>query len=316
MDLNTKHTASFAEPDHLDKAILQTLIYFDIFQYPLNASEVTRNCSHPNLSTLEVAQRLKAMTEKGWLNQAEGFFFIGEEDGRVARRLQGNALASERLVKARQVSRFIARFPYVRAVMLSGSLSKDYMEPESDIDYFIVTQPGRLWIARTFLILYKKVVLLNSHKNFCVNYFVDTEHLEIEDKNQFTATEVAFLLPTIGAGLYADFRKSNAWANEFYPNFAPRPVDDCPNVKPRGVQKFLEWILNGRLGESIDGWFMKRTLKRWQQKFPDLPKPVFDVAMRSRRYVSKHHPQAYQRRVLGKIEEKEVWFSNTFNIKW
>ncbi|MEZ4965453.1 MAG: hypothetical protein R2791_09430 [Saprospiraceae bacterium] len=54
--------------------------------------------------------------------------------------------------------------------------------------------------------------MLNSHKYFCVNYFVDTEHLEIEDKNLFTATETVTLLPLYGRDWYEGFYKALSWA--------------------------------------------------------------------------------------------------------
>ena len=61
--------------------------------------------------------------------------------------------------KALTVSRLISKFPYVEGVGISGSLSKGYYDDDGDIDFFIITSPKRLWIARTFLILYKKLFL-------------------------------------------------------------------------------------------------------------------------------------------------------------
>ena len=88
---------------------------------------------------------------------------------------------------------------------ISGSLSKGYYDDDGDIDFFIITSPKRLWIARTFLILYKKIFLLNSRKYFCVNYFISSNALEIEEKNIFTATELTTLLPMFGNGSFHKF---------------------------------------------------------------------------------------------------------------
>ena len=80
------------------------------------------------------------------------------------------------------MTKFISKFPYVRAILLSGSISKGYMDKDSDVDYFIITQPNRLWVTRLLLMLFKKIFLFNSRKVFCINYFVDSEKLEIEEK--------------------------------------------------------------------------------------------------------------------------------------
>ena len=96
------------------------------------------------------------------------------------------------------------------------------MDEKSDLDFFIITAPKRLWIARTLLVMYKRFFLFNSHKYFCVNYFVDEDHLEIEEKNLFTATELATVIPLYGQVHYTNLLKANPWLKRFFPNYTPR----------------------------------------------------------------------------------------------
>lgn len=299
----------------LDASLVRSLLYFDIFSYPLTAPELFRACSVAGICLGQVQERLTTLVQNGSIGEQDGYYYVDQGPEKIARRLKGNALAEQRLVKAYQVSKLIGKFPYVRAVMLSGSLSKDYMEEDSDIDYFIVTEPGRLWICRTLLILYKKIILLNSHENFCVNYFVDTDHLEIEDKNIFTATEVSFVVPTYNYEVYQAFREQNTWSREIYPHFDPRPKKECHPAKPTWFKRRAEWLMNGRLGTSLDNWCMKRTLKRWQAKFPDFDEESFEVALRSRKYVSKHHPRRFQQIVTQKLAAKEAAFQERVGIQ-
>jgi predicted nucleotidyltransferase len=88
------------------------------------------------------------------------------------------------------VTHVIKRFPFVRGVFVTGSLSKNSSDSSSDLDFMVITRKGRLWIARTLLMLFKKIFLLNSYKYFCINFLLSEDNLEIEDKNVFTATEV------------------------------------------------------------------------------------------------------------------------------
>ncbi|MEM0997439.1 MAG: nucleotidyltransferase domain-containing protein [Bacteroidota bacterium] len=299
----------------LEKAFVQTLLYFDIFQYPLRKDELLRTCRRNIDDPPAAAEILDQLVGTGLIIREEGFHYIGAGAGYVERRKQGNARADFRMKKARKVSRFIAKFPYVRGVMLSGSISKNYMEPDSDIDYFIVTQPGRLWVARTLLVLYKKVFLLNSHRNFCVNYFVDTDHLMIEDKNLFTATEMIYLLPTCNAELYHRLRGQNKWADEFYPNFGFRETEACHPEQSSLLGRGLEKILGGRLGERIDTWCMQRTFSRWQHKFAHFDPERFEITLRTRKYVSKHHPANYQQYVTNSLRKKAAEFERTHRVK-
>jgi hypothetical protein len=289
----------------VEAGVLKNLLYFDIFQYPLTAQELRK--LHPNRDAEPdtIADALAQLTAHKLVHQYGEFYQIAEAPVYADRRIRGNDLAAKRLQRAFQRSRFVAAFPFVEAVMISGSLSKNYMEDGSDIDFFVITQPGRLWIARTLLIAYKKLFLFNSHKEFCLNYFIDTDHLEIEDKNIFTATEVAFLLPTHNPDLYKKFRAANTWADNFYPHHGLRCLEQCEEIKRGPMKRLGEWLLNGRLGEALDARFMRLTMGRWQKKFTHLEQQRFEVAMRSRKYVSKHHPSAFQDRVIGKLQTKQ-----------
>ena len=77
---------------------------------------------------------------------------------------------------AKRVGTFIHRFPYVRGVYLSGSLSKHGITgKDDDLDFFIITKAGRVWAAKLLLIAFKKIVLLNSEKYFCINLLMSEE---------------------------------------------------------------------------------------------------------------------------------------------
>ncbi len=232
----------------------------------------------------------------------------------LKKRLNGNKNAEKFVPKAYQNAQLIGSFPFVRAVGISGSLSKGYMDESGDVDYFIITEPERLWIARTLLILYKKVFLLNNRKYFCVNYFIDTNHLEIPDKNIFTATEILTLIPAYNAQLFESFVTKNLWTKDFLPNKLPAKIDiGTPSDKK--IKKIAEGFLKNKLGETLDLLLMKLTLKKWKSKFKHIQETDFDLALRTRKYVSKHHPQGFQQKVLSAIDKKIGVFESTNNLK-
>ena len=163
------------------------------------------------------------------------------------------------------------------------------------------------------LILFKKIILLNSKKYFCVNYFIDTDNLEIPDKNIFTATELVHIIPTYNAELYNDFISSNSWVRSFYPNkkmFEGR-LPSGNNL----IKRISEKMLSGRMGEKIDKWCFQRTIGHWKKKFPEFNEEEFDLNLRSKKNVSKHHPQGFQFKVTKAYEEKIKWFEKKLNIK-
>lgn len=194
-------------------------------------------------------------------------------------------------------AKLIRSFPFVRAIGISGSLSKNVMNDDGDIDYFIITKPGRLWVCRTFLVVFKKLFLFDSKKYFCVNYFIDEENLIILEHNIFTAIETKFLLPVYNAKLIGEFKEANNWSNDFVLPF-DHPIHVNELKGKSWIGRFFELILKGRLGDRFDLWLMKFTYKRWEKKFKDFNATKFELTMRSNRGVSKHHPRDFQNKVL------------------
>ena len=297
-------TISTAVESPTARAIVRTLLYFEIFSYPLTAEEVFRFSTCPDATFEKDFERLQNLVRQGVVFQFGHFYQTQNDPTWAQRRLDCNHRADSLLPIARRIARFIGAFPFIKGVFVSGSLSKHCMSADSDIDFFLITESGRLWLARTLLVLFKKIFLFNSHKYFCVNYFVDTGHLEIEEKNLFTATETVTLLPMYGREWYAAFCDANRWAWEQYPNISLRPVEGVPQESRPLLKKMFEWILNGKVGDWLDAKAMHLTVGFWRKKFGHLDQNTFNVALKSRRYVSKHHPLHFQEKVLATFERR------------
>ncbi len=287
-----------------ERAIVQVLLYFEMFSYPLTAEEILQFSNDPGTTLADVQNRLQDMVNRGLAFRFSSFFQSKNDPAWVLQRQESNRRADKILPVARRMARLINCFPFIRGVFVSGSLSKHCMRADSDIDFFLITEPGRLWLARTMLVCFKKVFLFNSHKYFCVNYFIDTEHLEIEEKNQFTATETATLLPMYGSDWYGSFCRANSWVHDFLPHFPPRTTRDTPAHHAGILKKTLERLLGGRIGNWLDEQAMHVTVGYWRRKFRHFDDNTFDGALKSRRYVSKHHPLYFQKSVLEYLSRR------------
>ena len=289
----------------LKKHIVRTLLYYDIFNYPLKSAEVFRFLGTNSITEHDVLQALNKLTEDLVVFKFEDFYSVQPSDSTVHRRKKGNLAAEGFYQLANKKAAFMAKFPFVRAVLASGSLSKGYMDEKSDLDFFIVTAPKRLWIARTLLVTYKWVFLFNSHKYFCANYFVDEDHLEIEEKNLFTATELATALPLYGAQYYQRLMAENSWLKGFFPNYSPRPTGTVPESKTAGFKKMLESCANLLGGDTIESFCRRITRARWKRLYQkEYPTVDFEIAFKSKAYASKNHPKHFQRKVMDLYEKK------------
>lgn len=292
---------------------LKPLLYFSLFQYPLTEAEIF--AFSEGTSKEKVKAELDDLVRDQIIFFIDGFYLCDNNPANIKRRISGNKMAENIHIKANKVSKFISKFPYIEGVGISGSLSKGYYDDEGDIDFFIITSPNRLWIARTLLILYKKLFLLNSKKYFCVNYFISSNSLEIDEKNRFTATELVTLMPMYGNGSFRDFYKQNTWVHRFLPNktISEGLVNMNPVTKPL-FSRLTEKALNNKLGEKLDAFFLKITYKKWKIKFNNMEERHFNIALKSTKNVSKHHPLNFQRKVIDRLNNKYDELKKKHNI--
>lgn len=296
------------------KSIIKTLAYYDIFNYPLTAEEIYNYLGTNHVSSMDVVNEIEKLCKDGLIYNKNNFYLLTNNDNYISRRIDGNKLAEKKMDSAFRMTKFISKFPYVRAILLSGSISKGYMEKDSDVDYFIITHPNRLWVTRLLLMVFKKIFLLNSRKVFCINYFVDTETLEIEEKNIFTATELTTLIPTYGTELYEALYSQNIWIKEFYPNFPKRDTVGIPENKNSLIKKSFEKLLNNSFGDKLDDFAMSLFEKSNLRKYRGYNSKDFQVAFKTSKHESKHHPKFFQKRVLEAFNDKIKSFEDTYSI--
>jgi hypothetical protein len=297
-------------------AALSTLLYFDLFHHALTEEEIHQYLHFTPMPFEETAKSIDTLVSEGFVQKTNNHFYLsGANREIIEKRKQGEEASGKALRTAKKYTRIIAMFPFVRAVFISGSLSKGYVDKNSDIDYFIVTAPNRLWLSRTLLILFKKIFLLNSRKNFCLNYFVSSDSLEIPDRNIFTATELVSVIPTFNYTEYKKFFSCNKWCQKFLPNFERRSSEHCIKPPTPFLKMFFEKLLSGKPGNFLDSLSFKITVGFWKKKFAHLDPSDFHHRFRSSKKVSKHHPLGYQFKILSAFQEKVKSFELNSGIK-
>lgn len=259
-------------PSPGEAAILRTVLYADLFNYPLTASEIHRYLIGEALS-LDAVQA--TLPSSSWLAdrvaQESGFYMAADRENLAALRQARAAPAARLWHDARRYGRLIARLPFVRMVAVTGALAMDNVEAGDDIDYLIVTAPGRVWLARALTILVVRLARL-AGANLCPNYLLAETSLQLDERDLFVAHELVQMTPLAGHAVYWQMRTLNRWAADYLPNALSAPVatqSDSnrlePDAAPRGPgRRWLEWPLAGRLGDAVEGWERRRKLKKFQ----------------------------------------------------
>jgi len=299
---NLKNVSS----EKAELTILKTLAYFDIFDYPLSEREI-KNFLGSSLPDKTFSAALQNLVLQKKIFKVAEFYSLYDNPARAERRLLGNMRAEGLLVQARRIGSFLYGFPYVRAVAVSGSLSKGYAEEKADIDFFIITKTGRLWIARTILHLFKKLTFLTGRQDlYCMNYFIDEQALLIPERNIFIATEIVTLLPVAGPSTFNEFFRVNQWVGEWLPEHAPLHGSKRITEKNSFFKRIAEWFFNNRLGDRLDNGLHNWTTRRWRRKEARLQKNSKGRVMNllTGKHFAKSDPEAFQKKIVDLYEDK------------
>jgi len=292
-------------------ALLRTLLYFDVFSYPLSEAELYANAA-VDLPEDDFRDALNCLERRGLLRKQSGFLILPHtDDSVIERRQKGNEGATRMMPEAQAYSMKIAAFPFVEGICLSGGLSKNYYDKDGDIDYLIMTRSDRLWVCRTLLIIRYKLLPASRKRFWCINYFIGASALRVPDTNYFVSTELSHLIPTVNYQFYEDMLNANSWYLRDYPNKARIPAGESADL-PSGITKrTIEWLLSGAFGAWLDDRLLAYTLRRWRSKYPEMSEEDFELQFRSRKNVCKRHTHGFQNKVLTAWEEKIRLFEVT-----
>ncbi len=290
----------------LQRGILQALLYYDIWQYPLNTKELYAFLPGTKLSFQEFCAYLAADGPGESVGEHEGYFFVKSTTTAVVSQREARQLHARRMWRmARLSTHIIKRFPFVRGVFVSGDLSKNATVPSSDVDFFILTSPRRLWIARALLILFKKIFLLNKKKFFCLNFFVTTDHLLLEERNVYLATEIAHLKPLYGSTLFDDYMTANMWIREYFPNFDLQLLPSTTANNRRSLLQIMLEIPFALLpADALDSYLLHAMRRVWRNRYPDLDESTRERIFHSTRQESRAYGGDFQDKILTLYEHK------------
>ena len=285
--------------------ILATLAYFDMFSYPLTIDEIYLYLP-AKYDQKEYGHALRSLVIERHVHKFEKYYSLRNDYFLAERREKGNTKASELMAIAKKVGDLLIRFPYVRGVAISGSLSKNFADDDSDIDFFIVTAPNRLWIARTAMHLFKKLTfLVKKEQYFCMNYYVDERDLLIHEKNIYTAIEVATLIPINGDTVFQQFFAANAWTRDYLPNKCLR-LSTAKPAKNSLLKRSVEFVFNNRVGNGIDNILMRITKYRWHKKMCMQKRNNRGIimAMDAGKHYTKPDPVNFQNKLINNYQYK------------
>lgn len=257
------------------ESILKTLLYSDIFDYPLSKEEIWKFLISKNKEDKQ--SFLKYLNLKNHLfDYKNNFYFIKGRIEIIKKRQEKEKYSLEKVKFAKKIIQKISLIPTVYFIGISGALAMKNSDKDDDIDLFVVTAKNSVWTTRLimvivliFLRVYRKRNGENVSNKICLNMLVDDSSLSFsKDRNDlYTAHEIAQILPIFNRNeTYERFINSNIWIKDFLPNaFSQKPI--IPFVsKTSFINKAINYLLRipiiEFLARSIQFRYMKKHITK------------------------------------------------------
>lgn len=211
----------------MDECIIETLSYFDIFDYPLTFSELKKfsGCEIDNSD-----DELYALIESiPVIQETNGYYYFLGRRSIVAKRIDRSDVSIHKIAKAKIIAKLLSFIPSIEYIGASGSLSMNNASITDDIDLFIITKERTLWLTRlavnTILVLLRQKrgrLDKNSKDKICPNMFLEMGNLAFSTKRKtlYTAHEIVQMKTLFDRNnIYGFFLNKNKWVADFFPNF-------------------------------------------------------------------------------------------------
>ncbi len=209
----------------LAQSILATLIYHDIFDYPLTDREIHHYLIGTRSNFSKVKSALSMLTNKRQVARSSDFYALPKRNRLFKLRKQRDRFSSVKLKRAKIYANILKVIPTVKLAAISGALAMQNSHKNDDIDLVLITSSGSIWttrfLANLLLWPFKRDPAGQKISNrACLNLFLDEAHLTVKEQNLYTAHEIAQMkLIWNRENTYQRLIKTNSWIKKYLPNW-------------------------------------------------------------------------------------------------
>ncbi|MEK7584295.1 MAG: nucleotidyltransferase domain-containing protein [Patescibacteria group bacterium] len=219
----------------LEKAIVRTIAYFDILEYPLTQTEVWKWLHRPELTenerslskVREALEQSRALAEV--LSLTEAFYTLRGREHLVPVRKMRNLNVDRQIQKVVRMTKLMRLIPSVKMIAIYSSLAIGNVKEQSDIDLFIVAKKNQIWWTRFLIVgllklLRQRPTAQVTRDKLCLSFYVTEDNLDISAAS-FGHDDIAYryyvanFIPVYDPDhIYETFLRKNAWWERDLPN--------------------------------------------------------------------------------------------------
>ena len=260
--------------DKLETAILKTLAYADIFDFPLKADEIWRFLIKETNNKQQITNnKIQKLIRERKIKKRNGFYFLMGREKVVKIRKKREKENRKKLQIVKKISRFLKIIPFFKMAAITGALAMENSKKEDDIDVLIVSKKARLWTTRFLVTILVEILAKrrrpgdkNITNKICLNMFLDEDHLTVpkDERDLFSAHEVIQLKPLWDRNeTYQKFLVANQWVERFLPNAIKNKKQRTKNKEQKKLFFYLLSVICYLLSvenilKHFQLWYMRK----------------------------------------------------------
>jgi hypothetical protein len=273
---------------NLNKAIVSTIAFFDIFSYPLSTFEVFKYLQIES-SYFQLVLALEELESRNIISSKNSFYCLkGKEDNFRIRQKRYN-YTKKKIKIARRWSKIFKLFTGLKLIALSNSIGSYNLREGGDIDLFIITKRNKIWTSRFTLALIAKLFNLrpspeNEKDKLCLSFFISEANLNLENYTKENDFYFLYWLVNLSSIYDKDdyldkLLAENVWVKNYLPNYFK--IINFSNEK-NSYKKIeeKEKIFNNK---SNSNGFIEKNLKKIQWRL--FPQEIKDKANKAKEVI-------------------------------
>jgi len=165
----------------IKEAIIRVIVFFDLFDYPLSAYEIWEYLD----KVIALNLIIEIIPEINNISQTNGFYFLSGREEIITTRQKRNNYSIRKIKIARRFIRIFSLLPFIKVIALSNSIGQHNLRDGSDIDFFIISAPRRVWLTRLFCagiakLLNSRPTAQNKRDKICLSFYLTSNNLNLD----------------------------------------------------------------------------------------------------------------------------------------
>ncbi len=253
----------------VQRAILTTILYSDIFSFPLTKDELWKFLiSEKKISRSEFGSCLQ---NSSLLVHKEAFYCLKKRERIITQRKKNLPEVARKMKRAQRIAQILSRIPSVLFIGVSGGLAAGNVSKKDDIDFVVITKRNTLFATRFLLLIILQTMGVRRFRNqkeaadtICLNLLFDETAISWFENKQdiYIAREISQLFPLFERNnMYHKFLVANSWIKKFLPNTLDSKQHQLSHIKDSML--FSKIIINS-FTELVFRFIQMRWMKRHQ----------------------------------------------------